>query len=428
MKKKALALVFAIVIVAALCVGLVACNNGSSDDEIVLPAYENIESVDYSELTIPANFKVGMICLHDNSSTYDKNFIDAMYRAVDELGLSRSQLIIKMNVFEDARCTTAATQLVEAGCNVIFADSFGHEKFLVPVAKANPNVQFCHATGVSEHSSSSLPNLHNAFASIYEGRYLAGVAAGMKLNEMIKAGEFTAEEAKMGYVGAYTYAEVISGYTAFYLGAKSVCPTVTMDVQFTGSWFSLAAEKTAAQTLIAGGCKLISQHADSTGAPSACEEKGVPNVAYNGSTVTSCPETFIVSSSINWTPYLKHMIAQVATGNAIKANYTGSIKDGSVILTNIGKNASAEGTVEAIVAARKKLVSGELYVFDCANFTVNGKHLTTYMADTDGDYAADTEAIFDLGDGHYVFKESYHRSAPYFDLRIDGITLKNEAM
>ena len=426
MKKKVLALVLAIAVVAALTIGLVACNNDNTEDEIALPAYEHIESVDYSGLTVPANFKVGMICLHDNGSTYDKNFIDAMYRAVDELGLSRSQLILKTNVKETADCTTAATQLVEAGCNVIFADSFNHEKFLVPVATAHPNVQFCHATGVSEHSASALPNLHNAFASIYEGRYLAGIAAGMKLNEMIDAGKFTENEAKIGYVGAYTYAEVISGYTAFYLGAKSVCPTVTMDVQFTGSWFDPTAEKSAAETLIQGGCKLISQHADSYGAPNACEENGVPNVSYNGSTVVSCPETFIVSSSINWTPYMKHMIASVIKGESIKANYTGTIKDGSVILTNLGKKATAEGTVEAIVAARAKLANGELFVFDCNNFTVGGKKVTTYLADTDGDFAPDTEAIFEVSTGHFVFKESFHRSAPYFDLKIDGINLKNQ--
>lgn len=451
MKKKVLTLVVALALAVALVVGLVACNPNGGDDEIELPAYENIEAPDYSNVQGLDTVKVGMICLHDNSSTYDKNFIDAMNTALEELGMNKNQLILKTNIPEDARCTDAARQLVESGCNVIFADSFDHESNLKPVAIENPNVQFCHATGVSEHSDNSLPNLHNAFASIYEGRYLAGIAAGMKLNEMIEAGKFTAEQAKIGYVGAYTYAEVISGYTSFYLGARSVCPTVTMDVQFTGSWYDYAGEKTAAETLINRGCKLISQHADSMGAPSACEEKGVPNVSYNGSTVSSCPDTFIVSSRINWVPYLKHMITQVAQGHTIKSDYTGSIKDGSVVLTNLGKNASAKGTVDAIVAARTKIANGELHIFDCSKFTITGAnfdaqenhvvkdqstgavisttqklwvdengHVTKYLADANGDFAPDTDAII-----NGYFSESTLRSAPYFDLTIDGITLLN---
>ena len=265
---------------------------------------------------------------------------------------------------------------------------------------------------------------------------VAGIAAGMKLNEMIKKGDFTAEQAKMGYVGAFPYAEVISGYTAFYLGAKSVCPTVTMDVQFTGSWYSVKDEKSVAQNLIAKGCKLISQHADSMGAPSACEEAGVPNVSYNGSTLESCPDTFIVSSRIDWTPYFKYIIAQTIKGEAIVNDWTGTLATGSVVLTNIGGNAAAEGTVEAIVAARTKLANGTLNVFDTANFKVtvtenknknatvdeNGK-LTGYMADvnTDAAYTPDTQVV-----ENGIFKESKFRSAPYFDIQIDGITLITE--
>jgi basic membrane protein A len=257
----------------------------------------------------------------------------------------------------------------------------------------------------------------------------------MKLNEMIAAGKFEAKDAKIGYVGAYTYAEVISGYTSFYLGAKSVCPTVTMEVQFTGSWYDITLEKTAAENLIANGCKLISQHADSMGAPSACEEKGIPNVSYNGSTIEACPETFIVSSRIDWTPYFKYIIAQTVKGEAIAADYNGSIKTGSVVLTNVNGDAAAEGTVEAIVAARTKLANGTLKVFDTSTFTVtkrdsknanatvdeNGK-LTAYMADVDTDaaYTGDTNVIEDG-----VFVESKYRSAPYFDVQIDGITLLN---
>ena len=177
-----------------------------------------------------AKVKVGFITLHDENSTYDKNFIDAAKEACANLGLVENEdYFIKTNVGETEQCAEVAADLVDAGCNIIFADSFGHEPYMIEVAKANPEVQFCHSTGTRAHTE-GLANYHNAFASIYEGRYLAGIAAGLKLNAMIEAGDIKAEEAKMGYVGAFTYAEVVSGYTSFYLGAKSVCPTVTMDV------------------------------------------------------------------------------------------------------------------------------------------------------------------------------------------------------
>lgn len=369
-----------------------------------------------------ANIKVGFIFLHDENSTYDLNFIKAADEACEALGIKEENKIFKTNVPEGQECFEAAEDLVDQGCTFIFADSFGHEDYMIEAAKKYPNVQFCHATGTKAHTE-NLPNYHNAFASIYDGRYLAGIAAGMKLNEMIKAGEFNAEEAKIGYVGAYTYAEVVSGYTSFFLGARSVCPTATMEVQFTGSWYDETAEKEAANTLIANGCKLISQHADSMGAPTACETAGVPNVSYNGSTVSACPNTFIVSSRINWAPYFEYAIKAVIDGTAIDTDWTGSLATGSVELTEVNTAAAAEGTQEAINKAAEELKAGTLHVFDTTTFTVNGEALSTYMADVDTDaaYEKDTEAI---ADGY--FHESEYRSAPYFDIRIDGITLLNE--
>ena len=387
-----------------------------------------------------AKVKVGFITLHDENSTYDKNFIDAAKEACANLGLVENEdYFIKTNVGETEQCAEVAADLVDAGCNIIFADSFGHEPYMIEVAKANPEVQFCHSTGTRAHTE-GLANYHNAFASIYEGRYLAGIAAGMKLNEMIEAGEFTADQAKMGYVGAYTYAEVISGYTSFYLGAKSVCPTVTMDVTFTGSWYDETAEKEAANTLIAGGCKLISQHADSMGAPTACESAGVPNVSYNGSTLSACPNTFIVSSRIDWQPYYELCINAVMNGETIPADWTGTLSTGSVVLTDINETAAAAGTVEAVEAAKAALEAGTLHVFDVSTFTVSkvdatnfvntnatmdgSNFVTSYMADVDTDaaYTGDTEVVLDG-----FFHESEMRSAPYFDMQIDGINLLDTA-
>ena len=373
------------------------------------------------EKTVSSDFKIGFIFLHDENSTYDKNFLVAAEEATKELGLTPDQVIFKTNIPEGNECYEAAADLADQGCNVVFANSFGHEPYMLKAAKEFPEVQFCHATGTTAHTE-KLPNFHNAFASIYEGRYLAGIAAGMKLNEMIEAGKITADQAKMGYVGAYTYAEVISGYTSFFLGAKSVCPSVTMEVQFTGSWYDEALEKEAATKLLSNNCVLISQHADSMGAPTACENAGVPNVSYNGSTEAACPNTFIVSSRIDWAPYFKTIINASVKGEEIPFDWCEGFEVGSVKLTDINEKVAAKGTKEAIEAAKAKLISGEINVFDTANFTVGGKKLDSYLADVDTDaaYEKDTEVI---ADGY--FHESEYRSAPYFDLQIDGITLLN---
>ena len=408
--KKFLAIALAIVMLFALA----AC--GANDEKDTQKADNGTESQEAN--TDAQALKFGFIYLHDQNSTYDRNFMEGAKAACEKLGV---EYVEKVPIPEGNECYEAAIDLVNQGCNLVFADSFGHEEFLLKAAEEHPEVQFCHATGTMAHTE-KLDNFHNAFASIYEGRYLAGIAAGMKLNEMIAAGEFKAEEAKIGYVGAYTYAEVISGYTSFFLGARSVCETATMEVQFTGSWYDETAEKNAAETLISRGCKLISQHADSMGAPTACEDAGVPDVSYNGSTLEACPNTFIVSSRINWEPYFEYLIGCVKEGKAIDTDWTGTLATGSVVLTDVNEKAAAAGTVEAIAEAKAKLEAGELHVFDTSTFTVEGKTLESYLADVDTDeaYTPDTEVI---KDGY--FAESEFRSAPYFDLAIDGIERLN---
>ena len=422
--KKFLAMLLALV----MALSLVACGEKKDDTQ-----------GDGDGDATAAKVKVGFITLHDENSTYDLNFINAAKKAIEDLGLTEDDYILKTNVPEGQECYETAMDMVDNGCNIIFADSFGHEPYMIDAAKENPDVQFCHSTGTRAHTE-GLANYHNAFASIYEGRYLAGIAAGMKLNEMIEAGKFTAEEAKMGYVGAFTYAEVVSGYTSFYLGAKSVCPTVTMEVTFTGSWYDEPLEKTGAELLIDRGCKLISPHADSFGAPTACQNAGVPNVSYNGSTKNVGADTYIISSRIDWAPYYEYAIKAVMDGTAIDADWTGTLATGSVVLEELNTDVAAAGTAEAIEAAKAKLESGELHVFDVSTFTTkaddtmntfkvdflkvdeNG-HITSYLADVDTDeaYTGDTEVVHD---GY--FAESEKRSAPYFDLQIDGIVLLDQ--
>ena len=418
--KKFVALLLALAMVFALC----ACGNSNSAAPKQDDAAESSQPSDNAAENQPAAdlsaLKVGFIFLHDENSTYDLNFMNAAKEACETLGV---ESVFKTNIPEDQSCYEAAAELADAGCNIVFADSFGHEDYIIQAAKEFPEVQFCHSTGTKAHTE-GLDNYHNAFASIYEGRYLAGVAAGLKLNEMIDNGDFAAEDAKIGYVGAFTYAEVVSGYTSFFLGARSVCPTATMEVTFTGSWYDETAEKEAANKLIANGCKLVSQHADSMGAPTACETAGVPNVSYNGSTISACPNTFIVSSRIDWAPYYEFVINAVANGETIPADWTGTLATGSVVLTEVNEAAAAAGTADKIAEVKAALEAGTIHVFDTANFTVGGETLTSYMADvdTDANYEADTEVILD---GY--FHESEMRSAPYFDLRIDGITLLDEA-
>ena len=403
MKKKILALVLVLALVASVAVALVACDDST-------------------------DFKFGLICLHGETSTYDKNFIDAAREACDDLGV---ELVLRTDIPEAAECYNTAVDLVDDGCDLIFADSFGHESYILQAAKEYPDVQFAHATGTTAHTE-NVANFHNAFASIYEGRYLAGIVAGyelLRLYDKDNDGVITDDEAKVGYVGAHPYAEVVSGYTSFFLGVRSVVENATMEVTYTGSWYDYPGEKTAAQTLIDRGCTLISQHADSMGAPEACEAAGVPNVTYNISTAASCPKTYVAGSKINWAPYFKYIIQCAMDGKDIDTDWTGDFSTDSVVVLDFGANVSEEAK-EAVAKAEAALLAGTLEVFDCSTFTVGGKTLTSYIADVDTDaaFTPDTQVIKTktVGDKTITyFAESEYRSAPYFDVRIDGITELN---
>jgi len=362
-----------------------------------------------------SGMKVGLICLHPAaSSTYDKNFVEAFKASAKKLGFDP---IIRENVPEGEECQQVAENLAETGCKVVFADSFGHEDYMIEAAKNYPNVQFCHATG-TKAAATKLPNFHNAFASIYEGRYLAGVVAGLKLQAM------NASSHKIGYVAAHPYAEVMSGYTSFYLGVKSIVSDVTMDVKYTDSWYDETAERTAANALIEGGCVLLSQHADSYGAPSACEKAGVPNVSYNGSTAGVAPETFLVSSRINWSPYYEFVVKAVEAVDSpekadIPYDWAGGFAEGSVELSELGKNV-AEGTQAKIDEVKAKLADGSLHVFDTSTFTIGGAAPSAENINPSKQWTFDYPDGTDfIKDGYY--HESEYRSAPSFDVLIDGI-------
>ena len=403
---------------AAASVGtLIGCNSSNGDSKAV---------------------KIGLICLHDSSSTYDANFINAMDEAVKNLG---DKVVFEKNclltgVPEDNSCYDAAKDLVERGCKVIIADSFGHQTAMLNAAKDFPEVQFCHATGTNAKTA-GVKNYHNAFASIYQGRFMAGYAAGLKLVDSKKA-ELDANTAlKVGYVGAFPYAEVKSGYTSWFLGVRNALrdynyddSLVTMDVEFTGEWYHPEKESNQADKLIKAGCVLISQHADSMGAPSTCEQAGIPNVTYNIETKDECPNTYLAYSRINWAPYYEAVVNAVYNGKDIdgevNANWTGTVATGSVEYNvnwaNVTSDATKLADYKAKFAAVEKDVKEKAAakVFDCSTFKVNGAALTTYKADTDGDYKGESEVIV-TKDGVSYFNESALASAPYFDIDIDGI-------
>ena len=410
--KKLLSLLLALAMVFALC----ACGATETEEPEAPAAEVAEETAKVAEEAEAVTLKAGFIFLHDENSTYDLNFINAAKEACEALGIE--EYIFKTNIPESEECYDAAAELVDEGCNFIFADSFGHEPYMIQAAKEFPEVEFCHATGTQAHTA-GVPNYHNAFASIYEGRFLGGVAAGLKLNEMIESGEITEDEAKVGYIGAYPYAEVKSGYTSFFLGVRYACPAATMDVTFTNSWYDPTLEQEGAIKLINNDCVLISLHADSMGAPTECQNNNIPFVFYNGSAADACPDTFIVASRINWAPYLVYAMTCVMNGEEIPADWTGTIATDSVLLTEINEAVAAEGTAEKLEEVKAALLDGSLKVFDTTTWTVDGVSLEEYLADVDdmGDFVPETNVI---ADGY--FHESEYRSAPYFDIDIDGIT------
>lgn len=352
--------------------------------------------------------KVGVIYIGDENEGYTAAHMAGIDEMAASLGLDESQVIEKTLIGEDEGCMDAACDLADQGCQIIFANSFGHETYMMEAAAEYPDVQFCHATGY-QAASSGLANMHNYFTSVYESRYVSGVVAGMKVNEMIADGKITEDQALLGYVGAYPYAEVISGYTAFYLGAKSVCPSVTMEVKYTNSWASFDLEKECAEALIADGCVLISQHADTTGAPTACEAAGVPVVGYNVSMIETAPTQALTSASINWGPYYTYAVQCVLDGQAIDTDWCQGYNEGADKITELNEAAIAEGTVEKVAEVEAAIKDGSLKVFDTSTWTVNGETLDTY----------EKNGVEYISDGY--FHESEYGSAPAFDIQIDGI-------
>lgn len=413
MKKKLISTVLATI----TCVSMLAgCGSSTGASDADSTASDNTQTEgEGSEAVSASDIKIGVIYIGDENEGYTAAHMEGIDQMQAALGISDDQIIEKTLVPEDESCTDAAEDMVDQGCDVVFATSFGHESYLMQVAADHPEVQFCHATGY-QAASSGLSNFHNYFDNIYEARYVSGVVAGLKLNEMIANGDITEDDAKIGYVGAYPYAEVVSGFTSFYLGVTSVCPSATMEVQYTNSWADMTAEGEVATSLIADGCVLMSQHADTTGAPTACESAGVPCVGYNVDMTTVAPTCALTSATNSWGVYYTYAVEAVINGETMPADWTAGYAENAVAITTLNDNAVAEGTADKVAEIEKALADGSLHVFDTSTFTVNGKSLEDLIAEG-GDYAKYADYV---SDGY--FHESEIVSAPAFDIIIDGIT------
>ena len=445
--KKALSILLAM----GMTVGMVAgcgdtADNSSAADNSAAASTE--AGTDGTQAAASAaDIKVGVIYIGDENEGYTAAHMAGIDEMAANLGLSDDQIIEKTTIPEDESCYDAAVDLADQGCNIIFATSFGHETYILQAAQEYPDIQFCHATGY-QAASSGLDNMHNYFTAVYESRYVSGVVAGLKLKEIMEDGTLTAEtqpdsfdadgNVKIGYVGAFSYAEVVSGYTAFYLGIKSVVPNVVMEVKYTNSWFDIDKEGAAAEALIANGCVIIGQHADSTGAPAATQKlhddgKICYSVGYNIDMLETAPTAALTSATNNWAVYYKHAIATVMGGGDLEQDWSAGYNDDAVGITELGESC-AEGTADYVADIESKLKDGSLQVFDTSTFTVGGEEVTSAPVDLSFmDYTTDPatvvyqgETVEAIQDGH--FAESTFRSAPYFTLRIDGITEDADAV
>jgi basic membrane protein A len=420
--KKIIAMLLAVLFV---CGALAACGGNKTEET-------KAADTDATEAAAPADdFKVGVILVGDENEGYTFAHMEGIKSAAASLGLADDQIIWKYNIPEDEQCKDAADDLVSQGCSVIFTNSYGHQSYTQQAAEEYPDVQFVAMTGDTAKAS-GLDNFCNAFTRVYESRFVSGVVAGMKVKELIDADKIPAEgkdadgNIKIGYVGAYPYAEVVSGYTAFYLGIKSIVENVVMDVQYTNSWFDMVAEGAAADALMARGCVIIGQHADSTGAPSAVQAaldggKVVYSVGYNVDMLSVAPTAALTSATNNWAVYYTYAIGAAQKGEKIDTNWAEGYEQDAVAITELGESC-AEGTAEKVEEVIAAIKSGELQVFAQDTFTVGGKVVEeAFATDTDGDWTPDADnAMFD---GYY--HESYFQSAPAFGLRIDGITELN---
>ena len=361
---------------------------------------------------------VGFIYVGDESTAYTNNFVKAQNAVANEYG-ERVHIISKFNIPEGSE-DDAIRDLVEEGCDIIFGTSYGYGETMKSYAGKYPMIEFCQATCANANDEPTLVNYHTFMGAIYEGRYVSGVAAGMKLKELIDEGKITVDEAKVGYVGAFPFAEVISGYTAFFLGVRSVVPEAQMVVRYTNSWDDYMLEKKCARQLIDEGCVILSQHSDTTGPAVACEEttgsKEIYLASYNQSMADVAPTTYLTGCKINWEPYMIAAVGAVLDDKTIESRIKGNVNgqdigagfdEGWVEMLELNEVVAAKGTRERIDALIKDFKKGDVHVF-------RGDYLGVNPDDASDTYDLNKEYI-----------ENRNCSAPTFDYILqDVITIE----
>ena len=392
---------------------------------LALAACGSKETPAPAEPSAPAasTLKVGVVLVGDENEGYTFAHIDGIRKAMAANGLTDADMVWFYNIGETEDCYDKCIECVEQGCNLVITNSYGHQTYTQQAAEEHPEVEFIAMTGDTAMKS-GLPNFHNAFNLTFESRYVSGIVAGLKLKEMMDQGLVT--DPYIGYVGAYPYAEVVSGYTGFFLGIKSIVPDAHMDVQYTNSWFNIQDEGKAAEALMARGCVIIGQHADSTGAPKAVQTakdngKPVYSVGYNIDMLAAAPTAALTSSTNDWSVFYTEAFKTLLSGGKLPTDWAKGYEAGAVAITPLGPEV-APGTAEAVKAAEDAIKAGTLHVFDTSTFTVGGEPVTSaFTFDSDGDWVNDTNE--GIVDGYY--HESEYISAPSFGLRIDGITELN---
>lgn len=365
------------------------------------------------------HIKIGFIFDGDESTPYTANYIHSMEEAQAEFG-DKVEMIVRYNVPYEAT-EEVIREFAQEGCAMVFTNSFGYGETAKKMAGEYPEIEFCEATCDNANTEPVYENYHTFMGEIYQGRYIAGKVAGMKMQEMIDQGIISEAEAWAGYVGAYPYAEVISGYTAFFLGIRSECPTARMRVKYTGAWTSYVLEKKCAEELIAEGCVIISQHSDTIGPASACEKADVAHpvyhVGYNQDMIDVAPTTSLISTRINWTPYMIAAIKAVLKQKKIEAVVKGNVHGNDVgagferdwvRMLELNDVIAAEGSEEMVGKTIQAFKKGKCKVFQGDYIGVNPDD--------------DTDRI-DLADG---YSENKHGSAPSFYYILEDVIIVEE--
>lgn len=394
--------IFLIVIVVVLA--LTSC--GKSD-------------VEKAEEQRKSSLKIGLILSGDDTDVYSKLHYDGLTSAVDKIGLKKDKLIVKSKVSEE-QCYETAIALVDDGCTLIFAAGDKFEDYIVQAATEKTDVQFCYADG-KQSNTNGLKNYHNYGISTFESRYLTGVIAGMKLNEMIKNGEIVDSQAKIGYVGSVAGSQSRSDYTAFFLGVKSVCNGVTMEVQYSGLSNSANLERIAANALMANGCIMIAQQGYLNGAAETCEKNGKYFIGCDSSATDKAPKFSVTSTQIDLTPCYSYAIETYIKDGHLPTSWCNGIKDDAVSFAEINTAAfsseeSAKAAEEKAEQVKSSIKEGKLHIFNTSKWTIDNKKVTSTGT-------SDFQMLYNgteyIKDGY--FAEGEIVSYPQFDFVIDGI-------